>query len=159
MTQKSSRFSSVFKCPRLSEGYRCREAYQNLLVTSFTKAFSVWICPLVEQGHKPPCKSLRIVLPGYFSMLWTKENKKRSSENSIFPFDPQNVKWPNDETPWICLNRAGSKKFPMHQSCMCPVHLVCLADDSLYTGNSLRWITALDSLKMLWHCSTQVCDM
>lgn len=66
--------------------------YQSSLITSFTKAYFVWIYPLVAQGHKPPCKSLRTVLPGYFCMSWTKENKKRSVENPVFPFDPQIVK-------------------------------------------------------------------
>lgn len=128
MTPKSSWSSSAFKCPRTSEGHRWRETYQISLV----KAFSVWICPLVAQGHKPPCKSLRTLLPGYFCVLWTKENKKRSLENFVFPFDPQIVKWPNDEIPRICFNCACIKKFPVHQSCMCPVPLECLADDSVH---------------------------
>lgn len=145
MTPKSSWSSSAFKCPRISEGHRWRETYQISLV----KAFSVWICPLVAQGHKPPCKSLWTVLPDYFCMLWAKENKKRSLENIVLPFDPQIVKWPNDELPCICFNCACSKKFPVHQSCMCPVPLEYLADDSLYTGNCLRWITVLDSKNAL----------
>lgn len=61
---------------------------QNSLGTRFTKAFSVWICPLVAYGHKPHCKPVRTVIPGYFSGYGQRRTKRCIRKTLSSPLSP-----------------------------------------------------------------------
>lgn len=86
-------------------------------------------------------------------------------ENSIFPLDPQIVKWPIDEILWICFDSEGDKWFPIqhsHVSYFSSVFGWGLLESS---DNFLKLIMTVvlkkkkkKAQKTLLHCTTQVCS-